>query len=104
MNKKYVLKSKIDHFENNEYHRSIEILRSKEDGDKKSSFLLGQISNFNKKSPRWTEHVIKSCILWQYCSPKGYRYAREYVLTLPSSRTLTFCRRNMPRNWRNFAD
>lgn len=83
------LSDRTEYLENNEYHRSLESILSEENHSKKAILLLDVIINYNKKTPRWSEETVKQCVIWQYCSPKGYKYAREYILRLPSTRTLS---------------
>lgn len=83
------LSDRVEYFEKNEYHRNIENVLSQEKHSKKQLLMLDMIRNCNRKTPRWSEDTVKECVIWQYCSPKGYKYAREYVLLLPSTRTLS---------------
>ena len=75
--------------EKNEYLRKLENILSEENHSKKTLLLLDTITNYNKKTPHWSEETVKQCVIWQYCSPKGYKYARDYILTAPSTRTLS---------------
>ncbi|KAJ4425819.1 hypothetical protein ANN_27445 [Periplaneta americana] len=83
------LSDRAEYLENNEYHTNLESILSEENHSKKTILLHDIIVNYNKKTPRWSEETVKQCVIWQYCSPKGYKYAREYILTLPSTRTLS---------------
>ncbi|KAM7309977.1 hypothetical protein ISCGN_006946 [Ixodes scapularis] len=52
-------------------------------------FLVDQVKNYHKKSPRWTEHTIRHCILLRHISTKAYEHIRsEELFKLPSRNTL----------------
>lgn len=85
-----VQKERMNQF-HNKYHSNVEAIieSNKQDPtDSKSSFILEQILNYYKQSPRWSENCIKQCVIWQFISPKGYSYARNNLLKLPSISTL----------------
>ncbi|XP_023223958.1 uncharacterized protein LOC111625145 [Centruroides sculpturatus] len=48
-------------------------------------FLVDQVLNFDKRCPKWSNDVIRECILCKVKSPKGYDHARvRKRLCLPS--------------------
>ncbi|KAM7281720.1 uncharacterized protein ISCGN_006348 [Ixodes scapularis] len=52
-------------------------------------FLVDQVKNYHKKSPSWTDHAIRHCILLRHISTKAYEHIRsEELFKLPSRNTL----------------
>jgi len=55
----------------------------------KGAMLLEQINAFGKQRHRWSEFVIRQCIIWRAKSPCGYDMARRSsMFSLPSCTTL----------------
>ena len=42
-----------------------------------ATFILDQVCNYSKGTPRWSDITIRQCIAWRFVSPKGYEYARR---------------------------
>jgi len=56
-------------------------------GNLKSSYILDQVLGYGKTRYRWSEPVIRWCIIWRAKSTRAYEFART-VVKLPSSSTL----------------
>ncbi|XP_064480056.1 uncharacterized protein LOC135393663 [Ornithodoros turicata] len=65
-------------------------IRSKAaDNDTQAMFLMDQVRNFKKKSPRWSEDTLRHCIILRHLSTKSYEHIRsDGLLKLPSRNTL----------------
>lgn len=90
-NKIQQLENKVQYYTENSYHSAVEKIIALSDTDHlKATFILEQICNFGKKVPRWSEKMIRNCVLWNAASPKGYNLVREIGLcTLPCKSTLS---------------
>ncbi|KAK3909806.1 DNA transposase [Frankliniella fusca] len=57
-----------------------QVVAAAADGDTKALFILEQVKNFPLKKPRWTEPVVRECVLLACISPTAYDQARAGIL------------------------
>lgn len=66
---------KLEYFEKNIFVQNVDKMQVLYDdglANKQIEFTLSQLPNFNKKTPRWSDTIIRECVLLHASSPKGY--------------------------------
>ncbi|KAK3917610.1 DNA transposase, partial [Frankliniella fusca] len=56
------------------------VVAAAEGGDTRAMYILEQLHNFGKIKPRWSEPVVRECVLLQCLSPTAYDQARAGLL------------------------
>ncbi|XP_064485536.1 uncharacterized protein LOC135398009 [Ornithodoros turicata] len=84
---KNALKRKLDRYE--EMYNLNKIENDMAEGSERAAFLIDQLRNYSKKSPRWSETTIRHSILWSSRSPSSYALQlSSNALKLPTRPTL----------------
>ncbi|XP_064483484.1 uncharacterized protein LOC135396448 [Ornithodoros turicata] len=66
-----------------------EIENDQKEGSERAAFLVDQLQNYQKKSPRWSDTTIRRCILWSNRLRSGYTVLQSSkVIKLPTIATL----------------
>ena len=69
--------------------RMLQIQMDSEKGDTRATVLLEQLSAYGKLRHKWSELMLRHCIIWRGKSAAAYDYARKsQILMLPSPSTL----------------
>ncbi|KAG8182406.1 hypothetical protein JTE90_018297 [Oedothorax gibbosus] len=82
----------LEFYESNALQRNVakmQALYNEGLASKQIEFTLSQISNFERKNPRWSDSVLRECVFLHATSPKGYEALRNSeLLKLPGRRSL----------------
>ncbi|GFT72367.1 THAP-type domain-containing protein [Nephila pilipes] len=86
------LNKKLHYYENNtvlQNMKKIMMLEEQGLGNTRTSFILTQVKNYDKKKPFWPENIIRESIILNEISPKAYQALIERkILQLPTKMTL----------------
>ncbi|KAG8182405.1 hypothetical protein JTE90_018296 [Oedothorax gibbosus] len=86
------MSEKLEYFENNALLKNVEkmqVINKEGLATKQIQFILNQISNLDKKAPRWSKEVIRECVLLHASSPKAYEsLLKTELFKLPKRSTL----------------
>ncbi|KAG8172822.1 hypothetical protein JTE90_024123 [Oedothorax gibbosus] len=77
------MSEKLEYFENHEVMRKVEkllVINDKGLASNQIKFLLSQLSNLDKKTPRWPDDIVRECVLLHASSPKCYEALQKSEL------------------------
>lgn len=86
------LNKKLDYYEKNavfQNMKKIMMLEEQGEGNTRTSFILTQVKNYNKKKPLWPENVIRESVILHEISQEAYNaLIKREILQLPTKMTL----------------
>ncbi|GFV55017.1 THAP-type domain-containing protein [Trichonephila clavipes] len=87
------LNKKLDYYEKNtvfQNMKNIMMLEEQGEGNIRTSFILTQVKNYNKKKPLWPETVIRESVILHEISQEAYNtLIKRKMLQLPTRMTLS---------------